>query len=253
MAENPGYPSPTKGWHNQAQPSASPSNPALSAKGKSVLVTGGGNTGIGGETARWFARAGAARIGLLGRREAPLLENKAMIEQINPNVEVFIQSTDVTDEKAVEAAFAAFAGKGKIDTLIHAAAVIGPKENVLDADPKEYLDGIRRNLEGGLWVARSFVSHATPDAHVVAINSWGAHLSLNDAFASYCVAKLAVYRLWDTVRLAAPNLSIFHIQPGVVLTEMNLSVGGAASFEDIKTDDGEFRRRKIVISFVWVD
>ncbi|KAF1818152.1 NAD(P)-binding protein [Dissoconium aciculare CBS 342.82] len=237
MAENPGYPSPTKGWHNKAQPSADPSNPALSAKGKSVLVTGGGNTGIGGETARWFARAGAARIGLLGRREGPLLENKALIEKINPDVEVFIQSTDVTDEKAVESAFAAFAGQGKIDTLIHAAAVIGPKENVLQADPKEYFDGIRLNLEGGFWVARSFVRHAAPDAHVVAINSWGAHLSLNDAFASYCVAKLAVYRLWDTVLLAAPNLSIFHIQPGVVLTEMNLSVGGAASFKDIKTDD----------------
>jgi NAD(P)-dependent dehydrogenase (short-subunit alcohol dehydrogenase family) len=239
MAENPGYPSPTKGWHNTAQPSADPSNPALSARGKSVLVTGGGNTGIGGETARWFARAGAARIGLLGRREGPLLENKALIEKINPAIEVFTQSTDVTDENSVESAFAAFAGQGKIDTLIHAAAVVGPKENVLEADPKEYFDAIRFNLEGSFWVARAFVRHATRDAHVVAINSWGAHLSLNDAFAAYCVAKLGVYRLWDTVLLAAPNLSIFHIQPGVVLTEMNLSVGGAASFKDIKTDHGE--------------
>jgi NAD(P)-dependent dehydrogenase (short-subunit alcohol dehydrogenase family) len=64
-------------------------------------------------------------------------------------------------------------------------------------------------------------------------------LSLNDAFASYCVAKMAVYRLWDTVLLAKPKLSVFHTQPGVVLTEMNLKVGGADSFKDVKTDDGK--------------
>lgn len=39
--------------------------------------------------------------------------------------------------------------------------------------------------------------------------------------------------------LAAPDLCVFHTQPGVVLTEMNLSVGGAEKFKDIKTDDGE--------------
>lgn len=51
---------------------------------------------------------------------------------------------------------------------------------------------------------------------------------------------MAVYRLWDTVQIANPNLSIFHTQPGVILTEMNLSVGGADSFMDIKTDNGKW-------------
>lgn len=49
---------------------------------------------------------------------------------------------------------------------------------------------------------------------------------------------MAVYRLWDTVLLAKPNLSVFHTQPGVVLTEMNLTVGGADRFKNVKTDDG---------------
>lgn len=206
-----------------------------------MLITGGGSTGIGGETARWFAKAGASRIGLLGRREEPLLENKTWIERHYPNTNVFVQSTDVTSESSVDAAFANFAGTEKIDTLIHAAAAIGPKENILQVDGKEYLDAIQTNLAGSLWVARAIVRHGAPDAHVVAINSWGAHLSLNDAFASYCVAKLAVYRLWDTVLFSAPNLSIFHTQPGVVITEMNLSIGGTESFENIQTDDGKFR------------
>jgi len=239
VSSTPPFPSPVKRWHNAAQPAGDPNLPALVQKGKSILVTGGGNTGIGGETARFFARAGAARIGLLGRREGPLLENKAIIEEECPDTKVFIQSTDVTDEASVNSAFDNFAKDGEIDTLIHAAAVVGPTENFAEVDAREFLKGVTGNIEGSLWVAKAFIRHAAPDAHVVAINSWGAHLSLNDAYASYCVAKMAVYRLWDMVLLAKPGLSVFHTQPGVVLTEMNRRVGGSESFKHVKTDDGE--------------
>ena len=239
MSGTPPFPSPTKRWHTKAQPSGDPTRPEVSAKGKSVIITGGGNTGIGGETARYFAAAGASRMALLGRREQPLLDNKAFIEDKYPGVEIVTMSTDVTKQAEVEEAFAQFARKGKIDVLIHTAAVIGPKEIVAGAEGEDYLDAIQANLAGAFWVARSFVKHAAPDAVAVAVNSWAAHLSLNDTFSSYCVAKLAVYRLWDTVAIANPQLSIFHTQPGVILTEMNLKVGGAKSFENIKVDDGE--------------
>ncbi|KAI0111122.1 NAD(P)-binding protein [Nemania sp. FL0031] len=237
MSEAPPFPSPTKRWHTKAQPNGSPSRPEVSAKGKSVLITGGGTTGIGGETARYFAAAGASRIALLGRREQPLAENKAFIESKYPGVEVVTISADITKESDVERAFSSFARSGKIDVLIHTAAVIGPKEVVTEVDSAAYLDAIQINITGAFWVSRAFVKYGTPNAVAVAINSWGAHLSLNENFSSYCVAKIAVYRLWDTVALANPNLSVFHTQPGVIITEMNLATGGAKSFENIKTDD----------------
>ncbi|KAK5095425.1 hypothetical protein LTR70_003589 [Exophiala xenobiotica] len=237
MPQAPPFPSPTRQWHTKAQPSASPSRPELSAKGKSVVITGGGSTGIGGETARYFAEAGASRIALLGRREKPLADNRAFIESKFPGVEVITISTDVTKKSDVDAAFSDFAGNDKINVLIHSAATIGPKKTVADADGEEFLGAIQDNLAGAFWIAQAFLRHAAPDAVAVSINSFGAHLSLNDAFASYCIAKMAVYRLWDTVQIANPNLSIFHTQPGVVLTEMNLSAGGADSFKNIKTDD----------------
>ena len=136
VSSTPPFPSPVQHWHNKAQPAGDPSLPALSQTGKSILVAGGGNTGIGGETARFFARAGAARIGLLGRREGPLLENKGLIEKECPGTEVFIQSTDVTYEASVNSAFDKFAQDGKIDTLIHAAAGIGPTENFAEVDAR---------------------------------------------------------------------------------------------------------------------
>lgn len=238
MAQALSFPSPTKIYHHKVQPSTLPSRAELSAKGKSVIVTGGG-TGIGGETARYFAEAGASRIALLGRREQPLLDNKAFIENKFPGVEVITVSTDITKKSDVDAAFSQFAGSGKINVLVHGAAVIGPREGVADVDGEKYLEAIQGNISGALWVAQAFLRHATPDAVAIIINSWAAHWSVKDVFSSYCVAKLAVYRLWDTITYSNPNLSVFHTQPGVVLTEMNLRAGGAASFEGIKTDDGK--------------
>ena len=235
----PPFPSPTKRWHSKAQPSASPSRLELSARGKSILITGGGSTGIGGETARYFAQAGASRIALLGRRQEPLQQNKAYINQNYPNVEVITIIADVTKKDDVNAAFTKFAKDEKINVLIHSAATVGTKETVAEADGDEYLSAIQANLAGAFWVSQAFIRHAAPGAVAVAINSWAAHLSVNDAFSSYCVAKMAVYRLWDTVALSNPDLSIFHTQPGVVLTEMNLNVGGAGSFKGVKTDDGK--------------
>ncbi|KAM3069049.1 hypothetical protein ACMFMG_004228 [Clarireedia jacksonii] len=237
MADTPPFPSPTRKWHTKAQPSTSPTRAELSAKGKSILITGGGSTGIGGETARYFAQANASRIGLLGRREKPLLENKDYIEKHYPGVEVVIIPTDVTKKSEVDAAFSQFAGTGKIDVLVHSAATIGPKETVAEADGEEYLQAIQTNLAGAFWVAQAFVRHAAPEAVAIAMSSWAAHWSLGNFFSCYCVAKMACYRLWDTVAIANPNLAVFHTQPGVVLTEMNLAVGGAKSFEGIQIDD----------------
>ncbi|KAG9193898.1 hypothetical protein G6011_03933 [Alternaria panax] len=191
VSDNPLFPSPVKRWYNKAQPAGDPGLPTLSQKGRSILVTSGDNTSIGGETACFFARAGATRIGLLERHEGPLLENKAAIEKESAGMFVFIQSTDMTDEAA----------DGKIDTLIHTAGAIGSKENFAYVDGCEFLEGITENIEGSLCVAKAFLRTAAPGGYVIAINSW-------------------VYRLWDNVLLARPNL-----------------IGGADSFKDVKTDN----------------
>lgn len=136
-----------------------------------MIITGGGSIGIGGETARYFAEAGASRIALLGRREKPLTNNKAFIENKFPSVEIITISTDVTKKSDVDAAFSHFSGNGKVNVLIHSAATIGPKKTVADADGKEFLGAIQDNLAGAFWVAQAFLRHATPDAVAVAINS----------------------------------------------------------------------------------
>ncbi|KAG4441698.1 hypothetical protein IFR05_002832 [Cadophora sp. M221] len=227
------FPSPTTTWHDNTYPSLSPSRPELSAKGKTVLITGGG-TGIGARTAQYFAEAGASRIALLGRREKPLIDTKASIQQKFPNVEIFVASTDITNKTHVDIAFAKFVGDSKIDVLVSNAAMIGPQDPVKDVDADQFLEAINLNLKGSLNVAQAFLSHAASDAVVIEINSSVAHINFGPGFASYSVAKLAVFRLWDSVAFANPNLSVFHVQPGVVDTDMNKEAGGVAAvgFED---------------------
>jgi NAD(P)-dependent dehydrogenase (short-subunit alcohol dehydrogenase family) len=227
------FPSPTSTWHTKTYQSVSPTRPELSAKGKAVVITGGG-TGIGAETARYFAEAGASRIALLGRRKQPLLDTKASIEHKFASVEVFVASTDVTKKSEVDAAFAKFVGNGNIHVLVSNAAMIGPQDPVKDVDPDKFLDAIQQNLKGSLFVAQAFLRYASTDAVVIEVSSSAAHLNFAPKFASYSIAKLAVFRLWDSLAFANSDMSIFHIQPGVVDTAMNKEAGGidAAGFSD---------------------
>lgn len=219
------FPCPTKIYRNNTYPTLSPTRPELSAKGKTVIVTGGG-TGIGAETARYFAAAGAARIGLLGRREKPLVETKASILDKYPQTEVVAVPTDVTKKSDVDAAFAKVIGDGKLHVLISGAAIIGPQEPIKEVDGEKFVEALTINVKGSLWVAQAFLRYAVPDAVVVDINSSAAHMNFGPVFGSYSAAKLAVYRLWDSVAAGSPELNIFHIQPGVVRTDMNREAGG---------------------------
>lgn len=227
------FPSATSTWHTKTHESISPRRPELSAKGKTVVVTGGG-TGIGAETARYFAEAGASRIGLLGRREKPLLDTKVSIERKFTEVEVFVASADATKRSDVDSAFANFARDGKIDVLVSGAAMIGPQDSVSTVDGDKFLEAIQKNLKGSLFVAQAFLRYASKNAVAIDISSAAAHLDFGPGFAAYSVAKMAVVRLWDSLASANPNLSIFHVQPGIVDTDMNKEAGGttATGLED---------------------
>ena len=232
------FPAPTPTWHTKSYPSLSPNRPELSAKGKTVVITGGGS-GIGAETAQYFAAAGASRIALLGRREQPLLNTKASIEGQFPGIQVFAKSTDVTKKSEVELAFATFLGDGKVNVLVSNAAVIGPHESVnAKMDSEKFLEGIQRNLSGTLYVAQAFLRYAAPDAVAINVSSFAAHLHSTAKLASYSIAKSAIVRLWDNLGCGHPEMSVFHVHPGVVDTEINREVDGIAAVG--YEDDGEY-------------
>jgi NAD(P)-dependent dehydrogenase (short-subunit alcohol dehydrogenase family) len=220
----PTVPSPTKTYHKRAYPSIGPTRPELSAAGKTVLITGGG-TGIGAEVAKGFAKAGASRIALLGRREQVLLDTKAEIEANYSSTEVFAIATDMTEKSEVDNAFARIAGDGKIDVLISNAAMIGAQAAIADLSAEEFLAGVIPNLQGNFNLTKAFLRHAAANAVLIESNSLAAHLNWTNGFACYKTSKAATARFYSALAYDYPELSVFCVQPGAVLTDMLIEAG----------------------------
>jgi 3-oxoacyl-[acyl-carrier protein] reductase len=86
--------------------------------GKSAFITGGGS-GIGAETARWFAREGA--------RVAVADVNVAGAEAVAAEIDGLSVDLDVTDEPAVTTALGAAAEKfGSLDIVVNSALKPAP-------------------------------------------------------------------------------------------------------------------------------
>jgi NAD(P)-dependent dehydrogenase (short-subunit alcohol dehydrogenase family) len=198
---------------------------------------------MGAATAHSFAQAGASRIALLGRREKPLLETKASIHAKFPGIEIFTAPTDVTKKEQVDAAFANFLPGEKtrtLDILVHCAAIIGPQDPIATAPTEAFLAAVHANVSGALHVAQAFTRHATPGASVaIEVNSGAAHMNFVAAFGAYSVAKLAAFRVWDSLGYASKGegVRVYHVQPGVLDTEMGREGGSpqALGYADDRT------------------
>src|SRR2546423_6488225 len=92
-----------KTWRTASYSAIDPSRPELSAKGKTIVVSGGG-TGVGAAIVRAFAAAGASQIAIFGRRLNVLEATKAEIEEAYPSTHVSTFIADVTRASEVDAA-----------------------------------------------------------------------------------------------------------------------------------------------------
>lgn len=131
----PPFPSPVSTWHNETYAAINPSNFTASVSGKTIVISGGG-AGIGREITRAFAQAGAAKIHISGRREAPLIETKKDVESAVPGVKVLVYANvDVADEDAVSKMAAQV---GAWDIFVANAGYLSGKERVVEADSKDW-------------------------------------------------------------------------------------------------------------------
>lgn len=181
----------------------------MSVTDSHVVITGGG-TGVGAACAHRFHAAGA-RVTIIGRREAPLVEQNLPY-----------QLGDVTDPDQINAAFDKARNEQGPITAILANAGAAPSKPFSKMTARDFTDALDVNLSG---VFNCFQA-ALPDmrengGRMIAIAST-AGLKGYPYVAGYCAAKHGVIGLVRAlaVELAGQNITVNAICPGFVKTPL---------------------------------
>ncbi|KPA35151.1 short-chain type dehydrogenase reductase [Fusarium langsethiae] len=196
-------------------PSIAETNPELSADGKIVFITGGGQ-GIGRQIAKSFLTAEAKGIFLIGRNETTLKDAVSELDNLQESksnkTTLHYAKTDVTDTDAVASAFRqAIEVFGHIDILIQNAGYLDDHLSVSDSDLNDYWRTFEVNVKGALELG---------------------HLPYLPGYSAYSASKLGFAKIMEYVQHEHPDLRVFSIQPGAVETAMQ-SKSGIPAVDDI--------------------
>jgi NAD(P)-dependent dehydrogenase (short-subunit alcohol dehydrogenase family) len=144
-----------------------PPFPSLSARGKTIAITGGGGA-IRKAIALSFSHAADPAILLLDRTLLTLQSAKSAIETQCPNNAIHIHTRDVTSKRSVDETFTAIhASHRPIHLLINSADFMAAAHPVSAA---EWWGVHQPNVLGTLLVSQAFLAHSAPHAQCALIN-----------------------------------------------------------------------------------
>lgn len=213
------------------------SSTADALAGQAALITGGGG-GIGGASALWLARDGAA-VMLMGRTEATLAKARDAIRDAVPGATVEYAVGDALRSDDLSGALAA--AEALADRLAIAVSVVGggTMKPLLMFDEVEALEEMRRNIVSAFLVIRN----ATPlmtrggGGSVVCISSDAAKIPW-PFLTLYNTTKSGVEGLvrGAALELAHLNIRVNAVRPGLVKTDT--------------TKDGLFKNQPVIEQFL---
>ena len=209
--------------------------------GKRAIVTGAGS-GIGVETARALARAGAA-VTIAVRRTGSAEEVAADIRATTGNDEVAVAPLELTDYASIAAFVAAW--EGPLDILVNNAGVMAIQELTLSERGHELQFATNHLGHFALATGLHAALAAAGSARIVSVSSSG-HLRSPvvfddldygfrdyDPFGAYGQSKTAnvLFAVEATRRWAKDAITANALMPGGIATELQRYVGGAAYIE----------------------
>ncbi|KAJ5438286.1 Short-chain dehydrogenase/reductase SDR [Penicillium daleae] len=231
-----GFPPFTQEHHTAPYAGIDPRRPAVSAAGKTILITGGGS-GIGPRIAEAFAVAGSKQIVLLGRTNSTLLKTKSTLESTHSGLKVLIFVADITDVSAVNAAFhGTRATFGPIDIFVSNAAFLPDTVQIKDMIVSDFAQGLTTNVVGNLVTTQAFLATAAPsNAVLIHVTTGAVHLPSMVNYSGYQTSKTAALKFFEAVQAENPDIRVMNVHPGYLATDMN--VKGLGSDNSIPFDN----------------
>lgn len=193
----------------------------MSLQGKTVMITGA-SRGIGAETARIFANAGA-NVALLARSREAIADLAGELGDRALAIPCDVSRYWELDS-AISATVDAF---GSLDVLIGNAGVIEPIARLETSDPEAWGHVIDINLKGVYYGMRAAVPvmAANGGGTIITISSGAAHNAL-EGWSHYCASKAGAAMMTKALDLESRDQGIraMGLSPGTVATQMQREI-----------------------------
>jgi len=188
---------------------------------KTVMITGA-SRGIGAETARIFAKAGA-NVVLLARSQDQIA---ALAGEIGEQA-IAIPCNVARYSELAAAVATAVSVFGGLDVLVNNAGVVDPIGDLGAVDPDAWGQLIDINVKGvfnGIHAALPALK-AGGGGSVLTISSGAAHNAV-EGWSGYCTSKAAVHMLNKSLHLeeGSNGIRAIGLSPGTVATEMQRTI-----------------------------
>ncbi|KAL8911381.1 MAG: hypothetical protein Q9171_003427 [Xanthocarpia ochracea] len=221
----------TKSTHKTSYQAISPNNPSLSAKGKTIIITGG-SQGIGLAICTAFAEAGASNLIIISRQADLLIHVMSIFKQSHPSTNVSIFPASITDPGATQRIFDSIRTDLALepDVLVLCAASKCTQGPVLTIPEEEIQRDFDTNVTANLnWVRHFLLPESAgkvPNRKILNVSSCSAHMTMPGR-GSYGASKEAFAHLLAHVQRdhADTGIKIFNFHPGGVLTSMTRAMG----------------------------
>lgn len=212
----------TKTYHKKPYPAISPTQTALSATGKTVLITAG-HTGIGYSIAQNFAVAGASNIILLARRSQVLENAVKELSSAYHGTKFHHYAASITDFDSIRSIFHDIRSTvADPNILVTSAAYVAKPFEAITLPADELNKSFETNVSGNINLVKEFLVQSEPGCEkvILDISSYAAYLYMAQVSA-YSITKHAFTQWLEHVHEEnkEKGIRVHSFHPGGILTE----------------------------------